>query len=1066
MPLTSSGPASQPPVAVAASAFQRSNSPVPRSAVPTCIKVKGAKVEDFRNFAQRGTSLGHPPTGSEAEHRNGLEEQDHSTLSDDIASHAFSDSSDGESFEGFDFGAGQGEQGVLEGQGGGEIKVDLPHRHQRGETERGLGQDRKALREEAKEEATDEAGAVQAALAHQLQQQQQLREREEALRQKERSLEQQMRQLQLEREKHLEHQQQQQQQQLSLSQHSQPPHLRHAPSHSSFSNEVQSEGTSMTLYIPKLLAEGGFLWKMPFHQAGRPKRRWFQLKPAGGLPITRKGKLDLPRRARKQHHEHHDAVDYASMVEVDLALPLTIIWLDPDRSVRKTPPREMLLEEVSEVTWGHKTTAFWQQAAYRGMSNLPAPELCFSLVEQERTLDLAAATPTEAQAWQETLMMLITTSAGRRREAHAHRGLSHTSTLLAGSQNWQSHIERPIRSASGSSLQYEGGLKPMSRRESAASASTRETWGSTGEEYAERIDLWHQGLFMAARQDYAGRVRDLFRSGCPPDLMEAGSGDTALLAACRLGHVEVVKECLDAGARNDPHPDFGQTALQAAVAGGHYMSVRLMLQTAALTKADEVIVNHGDPNRESPLHVAARQGNLPMVELLLSHGASIHLVDRRGCMPLHTAASKGKHEVLTAMLQAGGDVFMEEAENRGNRPLHLAAEKGHTMCVRVLLEYAAVPGAVNFDMQTPMTLARARGQRDCVRLLEEYGGSRATPGTQLGHTSVGELPRPRFSSHASVRRRDSEPIDSRQLPVQQLQRSSAFSSHPDGTQTARHSHSQAKGQAQTFWPTEPVTPMQQQQQQPHEQQQLRHGSLFDGLDVYVVGGRQPLGQSVQSVDQSVSQPFNQSVSPSTGQRLSSSAHGAPMLRLQRPSWESSGASPAPSARAQARMMFFGSGGGAPSPMSTSLGGSSSRGLDSDRTSTSARLAWGEEAVGGGEGSEESFYHGQELWYVSYEGGYPYFTCEDTGASQWEDPRVDPSEYDSNGYRREQTQQQSVHQPEQQKVQVKLSGHPLVPKLALPRPTDAQRIDEASCSGSSQGASEVSPASTLAQEADD
>ena len=63
------------------------------------------------------------------------------------------------------------------------------------------------------------------------------------------------------------------------------------------------------------------------------------------------------------------------------------------------------------------------------------------------------------------------------------------------------------------------------------------------------------------------------------------------------------------GAKNDPHPHFGQTALQAAVSAGHASCVQCILEAAAPSGSDSVIANHEDPNGEAPIHVAARCGN-------------------------------------------------------------------------------------------------------------------------------------------------------------------------------------------------------------------------------------------------------------------------------------------------------------------------------------------------------------------------------------------------------------------------------------------------------------------------
>ena len=70
-------------------------------------------------------------------------------------------------------------------------------------------------------------------------------------------------------------------------------------------------------------------------------------------------------------------------------------------------------------------------------------------------------------------------------------------------------------------------------------------------------------------------------------------------------------------AHNDPHPDFGQTALQVAVSSGHVSLVKLILDAAEESGADRIIVNHEDERGEAPIHVASRCGSLDILELLV-----------------------------------------------------------------------------------------------------------------------------------------------------------------------------------------------------------------------------------------------------------------------------------------------------------------------------------------------------------------------------------------------------------------------------------------------------------------
>ena len=102
-------------------------------------------------------------------------------------------------------------------------------------------------------------------------------------------------------------------------------------------------------------------------------------------------------------------------------------------------------------------------------------------------------------------------------------------------------------------------------------------------------------MFEAARSgDFLG-LEAAFKAGVPANLMEPGTADTPLLIACREGNADMVRLCLNFGAKNDPHPDFGQTAMHAAVAEGRVAAAAVLLKAAAASQADAVICNLTDP---------------------------------------------------------------------------------------------------------------------------------------------------------------------------------------------------------------------------------------------------------------------------------------------------------------------------------------------------------------------------------------------------------------------------------------------------------------------------------------
>jgi hypothetical protein len=73
------------------------------------------------------------------------------------------------------------------------------------------------------------------------------------------------------------------------------------------------------------------------------------------------------------------------LCEIAVALPVTLQWIAPQKK-KKHSAKEMYLEEVTGLSVGHKTPAFWAQASHRGLSALPTADLCFSLIADERTV--------------------------------------------------------------------------------------------------------------------------------------------------------------------------------------------------------------------------------------------------------------------------------------------------------------------------------------------------------------------------------------------------------------------------------------------------------------------------------------------------------------------------------------------------------------------------------------------------------------------------------------------------------------------------------------------------------
>lgn len=117
------------------------------------------------------------------------------------------------------------------------------------------------------------------------------------------------------------------------------------------------------------------------------------------------------------------------------------------------------------------------------------------------------------------------------------------------------------------------------------------------------------------------------------------------------------------------------------------------LRRAASTNNTELVLfylkerqtnpNAGDHCQRTALHLAAAQGYVEVVKLLIEHGANVNARDMIGNTPLHLASCLGSGSqglaIVKLLLQAGTD--LEIINSLGNNPLDLARSK-----LRILLK--------------------------------------------------------------------------------------------------------------------------------------------------------------------------------------------------------------------------------------------------------------------------------------------------------------------------------------------------------------------------------------------
>ncbi|XP_059647027.1 putative E3 ubiquitin-protein ligase XBAT31 [Cornus florida] len=184
------------------------------------------------------------------------------------------------------------------------------------------------------------------------------------------------------------------------------------------------------------------------------------------------------------------------------------------------------------------------------------------------------------------------------------------------------------------------------------------------------------------------------------------------------------------------------SALHVAAANGQIQVLSMLLDRSVNPDA----VNR---HKQTPLMLAAMHGKISCVERLIQAGANILMFDSlNGRTCLHYAAYYGHSDCLQAILSAARSTpvaaswgfarFVNVRDGNGATPLHLAARQGRPECVHTLLNSGALvcvsTGGYGYPGSTPLHMAARGGSLDCVRELLAWGADR------LQRDSSGRMP--------------------------------------------------------------------------------------------------------------------------------------------------------------------------------------------------------------------------------------------------------------------------------------------------------------------------------------
>lgn len=175
-----------------------------------------------------------------------------------------------------------------------------------------------------------------------------------------------------------------------------------------------------------------------------------------------------------------------------------------------------------------------------------------------------------------------------------------------------------------------------------------------------------------------------------------------------------------------------------------FKSTKNMLFSQAKEKVKELLnqqidVNFIDQEKNSCLHLAIECGAVEIVSLLLEQ-PKINLKARniKGNTPTHIAAENGNLDILKLLIDK--DVNIEAENNNECTPLHLAAKNGHAEAFQFLIKNRSNYRAIDKYSNNTLHYAVKGGSLDIVELLLERGFNKDTRNNNSKNIHMGVTP--------------------------------------------------------------------------------------------------------------------------------------------------------------------------------------------------------------------------------------------------------------------------------------------------------------------------------------
>lgn len=165
--------------------------------------------------------------------------------------------------------------------------------------------------------------------------------------------------------------------------------------------------------------------------------------------------------------------------------------------------------------------------------------------------------------------------------------------------------------------------------------------------------------------------------------------------------------------------NFFQTPLHLAVITKQLQIVEILLKC-------NVAVDIPDYYGNTALHIACREGNIDIAQIMFQYASNHLMLDLRnydGLTCLHIAALQKHYRMIELLLSKGANINVQDGKS-GRTVLHYAAEHGNATLVNLLFNYSQLDiNATTYSGMSALYLAEGRNHIEIKQMLQLNGAA-------------------------------------------------------------------------------------------------------------------------------------------------------------------------------------------------------------------------------------------------------------------------------------------------------------------------------------------------------